>query len=78
VRMTRPVPIAENLRQIAELEAEAVRITRGPAGRCFAMPNGRLITVANEQPPNSDVLHFQAILLLSREDAEDFYGWTPD
>jgi hypothetical protein len=69
--------IERNLSLVAELEAKAVRVTTGPVGRCFEMPGGRLMTIANEQQAGSSIEHIQQLLPLSREDAEDFYGWYP-
>jgi hypothetical protein len=66
-----------NLAEVAEMEARAVRITAGELGRCFELPNGRLVTITNEQPPDSEMLHIQFILPLMPEWAEDGYGWAP-
>ena len=68
--------IAENLRTIRDVETAAIRITTGPAGRCFELPNGWLVTIRNEQPPDSSILHGQWVVSLTTEDAEDFYGWS--
>jgi hypothetical protein len=67
---------ARNYAQIADLEREAVRITVGPAGRCFEMPDGHLLTIHNEQRDDG-FLRLQQIAPLLREDAEDYYGWVP-
>jgi hypothetical protein len=70
--------IERNREQLAELEASAFRITTGPAGRCFEMVDGKLFTIRNPQPPDVDDLYYLQVLWpLTREDAEDFYGWTP-
>jgi hypothetical protein len=68
--------IQRNLGAIVNLHRQAVRVTRGPAGRCFEMPDGRLLTITNEQTPGSPFRHFQYVLPISREDAEDLYGWS--
>jgi hypothetical protein len=69
--------IERNLSLVAEVEAKAVRVTRGPAGRCFEMAEGRLLTILNEQPAGSSIERIQHLLPVSREDAEDFYGYSP-
>lgn len=69
--------IADNLAAVAKLEAEAVRITTGPSGRCFVMADGRLFVIYGEQPAGTDILYCQYIVPVSPEDAEQFYGWTP-
>ena len=69
--------IERNLAVIAEMEAKAVRVTFGPVGRCFEMTDGRLLTILNEQPAASPMEHIQHLLPVSREDAEDFYGYSP-
>jgi hypothetical protein len=65
-----------NLVLIEEIEAASVRITVGPAGRCFEMATGELLTIGNEQPRDSPILHIQHLLPITQADAEDFYGWT--
>lgn len=76
MKTIRPVPIQKNLDRIAELESQAVRITVGPGGRCFVMPDGQLLTIKNEQPIGSTVEHVMFVQPLRREDAEDFYGFV--
>lgn len=68
--------IAKNLATIAELEAEAIHVHVSRVGRIFVMPDGRLLTIRNEQPASSPVLHFMAILEVSWEDAADVYGFV--
>ena len=70
--------IRRNLDQVADLELASVRITQGPAGRCFEMPSGMLLTILNEQRPSSgfELVHAQAIVPITTEDAIDFYGWS--
>lgn len=68
--------IAKNLEVVEALERGAVRITHGPAGRCFQMGDGALFAITNEQPRGSDIHYLQWSHQLTREDAEDFYGWT--
>lgn len=68
--------IERNRSEIRKLERDAVRITQGPAGRCFDMGDGRLLTVKNA-PSAGDLLeHIQWVLPITQADAEDFYGWT--
>lgn len=78
MRTLRQWPIAKNLELIADLEAKAVRITGQPGHRCFEMPDGQLLTIRNEQPPDSDVEYVQHFIPLTREDAEDFYEWLSE
>lgn len=66
-----------NLAIVADMEAKAVKITTGRVGRCFEMPGGNLFTIRNEQPAGSSMEHIQQLLPISREDAEDFYGYSP-
>ncbi len=74
--------IAQNLEIVADMEARAVRITVGPAGRCFQLPGDfgqpHLMVINNEQPRDSEMHYLMAVLPVTREDAEDFYGWAPE
>lgn len=69
------VAIAENLAYQDELQSTAVRTTDGPNGRCYEMADGRLLVLFGAQPPDTDILHSQYPLPITREVAEDFYGY---
>lgn len=68
--------IALNLKVAARVEAEAVRTTDGPAGRCYVMPSGGLLVIENQQPVATDILYIQHVMPITRQDAEDFYGFV--
>lgn len=68
--------IERNLATVADLEAKAERITTGPGGRCFVLPGEELYVIHNQQPPGSEMWHSQWVMPVTREDAEDFYGYV--
>lgn len=70
--------IEENLRLQAELRERSVQVIERGDSLLFELTDGRLLAVHNAQRLGESIVRFQALVPVSREDAEDLYGWTSD
>lgn len=68
--------IDQNLRLQMEMRERAVQVLERGDSILFEMADGRLLAIHNAQRVGETIVRFQALVPVSREDAEDLYGWS--